>query len=122
MVVGIDDDEFLSPAPLTSVLPMSRSLRPTGISGDVGCRPLGRREKEVEFSQRTVPVWKCRFFLSEVNEKQLTDWHRTYLILDEIEFFVPGPNDRVDDLLLGCVALNQAVLAASLCLPFPKIV
>ncbi|KAL2512032.1 Plus3 domain-containing protein [Abeliophyllum distichum] len=44
------------------------------------------------------------------------------MIPDDIEFFVPGPNDRVDDLPLGCVALNQAVLAAGLRLPFPRMV
>ncbi|KAL2458519.1 Uncharacterized protein Adt_45885 [Abeliophyllum distichum] len=93
-----------------------------GTSGDIGGRTLGRREKEVKSGQRTVPVWKCRFFPSEVNEKQLTDWHRTYMIPDEIEFFVPGPNDRADDLPLGCVALNQAVLAAGLRFPFSRIV
>ncbi|KAL2542610.1 Plus3 domain-containing protein [Abeliophyllum distichum] len=52
-----------------------------------------------------------------VNEKQLKDWHKTYRILDDIEFIV-----RVDDPSLGCVALNQAVMAAGLRLPFPKIV
>ncbi|KAL2517915.1 Plus3 domain-containing protein [Abeliophyllum distichum] len=77
---------------------------------------------EVESGQRTAPVWKCSFFPSEVNEKQLSDWHRTYSIPDEIEFFVPGPNDRADDPPLGCVALNQAVLAVGLRLPFPRIV
>ncbi|KAL2457606.1 Plus3 domain-containing protein [Abeliophyllum distichum] len=122
LVEGIDDDEVLSPAPLTLVLPISRSPRQAGTSGDIGGRTLGRREKEVKSGQRTVPVWKCRFFPSEVNEKQLTDWHRTYMIPDEIEFFVPGPNDRADDLPLGCVALNQAVLAAGLRFPFSRIV
>ncbi|KAL2475081.1 Uncharacterized protein Adt_35817 [Abeliophyllum distichum] len=122
MVEGIDDDEVLSPAPLTSVPPVSRSPRQAGTSGDVGGRPLGRREMEIESGQRTAPVWKCSFFPSEVNEKQLSDWHRTYSIPDEIEFFVPGPNDRADDPPLGCVALNQAVLAAGLRLPFPRIV
>ncbi|KAL2526420.1 Uncharacterized protein Adt_11474 [Abeliophyllum distichum] len=122
MVEGIDDDEVLSPAPLTSVPPVSRSPRQAGTSGDVGGRPLGRREMEIESGQRTAPVWKCSFFPSEVNEKQLSDWHRTYSIPDEIEFFVPGPNDRADDPPLGCVALNQAVLATGLRLPFPRIV
>ncbi|KAL2470247.1 hypothetical protein Adt_38383 [Abeliophyllum distichum] len=77
---------------------------------------------EVESGQRTAPVWKCRFFPSEVNEKQLKDWHRTYMIPDEIEFFVPGLNDWADDLPLGCVVLNQVVLAAGLRLLFPSIV
>ncbi|KAL2498902.1 Plus3 domain-containing protein [Abeliophyllum distichum] len=122
MVEGIDDDEVLSPAPLKSVPPMSRSPQQPGVSGGTGGRPLGRREMEVESGQRTAPVWKCRFFPSEVNEKQLTDWHKMYMIPDEIEFFVPGPNDRADDPPLGCVALNQAVLAAGLRLPFPRIV
>ncbi|KAL2512028.1 Plus3 domain-containing protein [Abeliophyllum distichum] len=44
----------------------------------------------------------------------------TYMIPDDIEFFVLGPNDRVDDPPLGCVALNQVVLAAGLRLPFPR--
>ncbi|KAL2542871.1 Plus3 domain-containing protein [Abeliophyllum distichum] len=45
-----------------------------------------------------------------------------YRILDDIEFVVPGPDDWADDPPLGCVALNQAVLAAGLRLSFPKIV
>ncbi|KAL2541232.1 Uncharacterized protein Adt_02210 [Abeliophyllum distichum] len=77
---------------------------------------------EVEAGQRTAPIWKCRFFPSEVNEKQLVDWHRMYSVPGEIEFIVPGPNDQADDPPLGCVALNQAVLAAGLRLPFPRIV
>ncbi|KAL2512023.1 Plus3 domain-containing protein [Abeliophyllum distichum] len=44
------------------------------------------------------------------------------MILDDIEFFVPGPNDRVDDPPLGCVALNQTVRAAGLRLSFPRMV
>ncbi|KAL2518132.1 hypothetical protein Adt_14379 [Abeliophyllum distichum] len=94
LVEGIDNDEALSPAPLKSVPPTSRSTQKPG----------------------------CRFFLSEVNEKQLADWHRMYSIPSEIEFIVPSPNDRADDPPLGCVALNQAVLAAGLRLPFPRIV
>ncbi|KAL2480375.1 Uncharacterized protein Adt_33341 [Abeliophyllum distichum] len=43
-----------------------------------------------------------------------------YRIPDDIEFVVPGPDDQADDPPLGCVALNQAVLAAGLRLPFPK--
>ncbi|KAL2455786.1 Plus3 domain-containing protein [Abeliophyllum distichum] len=39
-----------------------------------------------------------------------------------IEFFVPDPNDRADDLPFGCVTLNQAVLATDLRLSFPRIV
>ncbi|KAL2466655.1 Plus3 domain-containing protein [Abeliophyllum distichum] len=45
-----------------------------------------------------------------------------YRILDDIEFIVPGPNDRADDSPLGCVALNQVVLVAGLRLLFPRIV
>ncbi|KAL2497289.1 Plus3 domain-containing protein [Abeliophyllum distichum] len=61
-------------------------------------------------------------FPSEVNEKQLRDWHRTYRVPDDIEVFVPSPDDRADDSPLGCVALNQVVLAVGLRLPFSKIV
>ncbi|KAL2512025.1 Plus3 domain-containing protein [Abeliophyllum distichum] len=81
MVEGIDNDEVLSPAHLTSVLPMPRSPRQAGASGE-----------------------------------------GTYMIPDDIEFFVPGPIDRADDLPFGCVALNQAVLAVGLRLPFPRMV
>ncbi|KAL2541217.1 Uncharacterized protein Adt_02195 [Abeliophyllum distichum] len=77
---------------------------------------------EVEAGQRTAPIWKCRLFPSEVNEKQLVDWHRMYSVPGEIEFIVPGPNDRADEPPLGCVALNQALLATGLRLPFPRIV
>ncbi|KAL2524639.1 Uncharacterized protein Adt_09693 [Abeliophyllum distichum] len=122
MVEGIDNDEVLSPSPLKSVPPTSRSTQKPGVSGAAGGRPLGHREMEVEAGQRTAPVWKCRFFPSEVNEKQLADWHRMYSVPGEIELIVPGPNDRADDPPLGCVALNQAVLAAGLRLSFPKIV
>ncbi|KAL2471681.1 Plus3 domain-containing protein [Abeliophyllum distichum] len=45
-----------------------------------------------------------------------------YRIPDDIEFVVPGPDDRADDPPLGSVSLNQAVLAAGLRLPFPRIV
>ncbi|KAL2527592.1 Plus3 domain-containing protein [Abeliophyllum distichum] len=82
----------------------------------------GRREVEVESGLSMAPVWKCKFFPSEVNEKQLREWHQAYRAPDEIEFIVPGPNDRADDPLLGCVALNQAVLAVGLRLPFSRIV
>ncbi|KAL2504836.1 Plus3 domain-containing protein [Abeliophyllum distichum] len=122
LVEGIDNDEVLSPAPLKLVPPTSRSAHKPGVSGAAGGRPLGRREMEVAAGQRTAPVWKCMFFPSEVNEKQLADWHRMYSVPAEIEFIVPGPNDRADDPPLGCVALNQAVLAAGLRLPFPRIV
>ncbi|KAL2453960.1 hypothetical protein Adt_48542 [Abeliophyllum distichum] len=65
LVEGIDNDEVLSPAPLKSVPPTSRSTQKPGVSGVAGGRPLGRREMEVEAGQRTAPVWKCRFFPSE---------------------------------------------------------
>ncbi|KAL2506176.1 Plus3 domain-containing protein [Abeliophyllum distichum] len=45
-----------------------------------------------------------------------------YRIPDDIEFVVPGPDDRADDPPLGTVALNQAILAAGLRLPFPRVV
>ncbi|KAL2534862.1 Plus3 domain-containing protein [Abeliophyllum distichum] len=122
LVEGIDNDEVLSLAPLKSVPPTSRSAHKPGVCGAAGGRPLGRREMEFEAGQRTAPVWKCRFFPSEVNEKQLADWHRMYSVPAEIEFIAPGPNDQAHDPPLGCVALNQAVLAAGLRLPFPRIV
>ncbi|KAL2466088.1 Plus3 domain-containing protein [Abeliophyllum distichum] len=50
------------------------------------------------------------------------DEDEAYRVPDDIEFVVPGPNDRADDPPLGCVALNQAVLAAGLRLPFPRVV
>ncbi|KAL2497369.1 hypothetical protein Adt_22919 [Abeliophyllum distichum] len=94
------------------------------MSGEQVVEPgtLGRREAEVASGLRTVPVWKCKFFPFEVNDRQLREWHQTYRILDDIEFIVPGPNDQADDPPLGYVALNQAVLAAGLRLPFPRIV
>ncbi|KAL2471556.1 hypothetical protein Adt_39692 [Abeliophyllum distichum] len=45
-----------------------------------------------------------------------------YRIPDDIEFVVPGPDDRADDPPLGTVALNQAILAAGLRLSFPRVV
>ncbi|KAL2493074.1 Plus3 domain-containing protein [Abeliophyllum distichum] len=124
MVEGIDEDEIFSPAPLTAVPPPLRSSPRAETSGEreIVLGNIGRREAEVESGLRTAPVWKCKFFPSEVNEKQLRDWHQAYRVPDDIEFVVPGPNDRADDPPLGCVALNQAVLAAGLRLPFPRIV
>ncbi|KAL2476675.1 Plus3 domain-containing protein [Abeliophyllum distichum] len=124
MVEGINEDEVFSPAPLTAVPPPMRSSPRAETSGEreVVLRTVGRREAEVESGLRTAPVWKCQFFPSEVNEKQLRDWHEAYRVPDDIEFVVPGPSDRADDPPLGCVALNQAVLAAGLRLPFPRVV
>ncbi|KAL2542844.1 Uncharacterized protein Adt_03822 [Abeliophyllum distichum] len=121
MVDRIDKDEVLSPAPLTIVPPPHRSFPQAETSGEREAGPgtLGRKEVEVESGIRSAPIWKCKFFSSEVNEKQLRDWHRIYRIPDDIEFFIPGRNDRADDPSFGCVALNQAVLAAG---PFPRIV
>ncbi|KAL2472268.1 Plus3 domain-containing protein [Abeliophyllum distichum] len=45
-----------------------------------------------------------------------------YRVPDDVEFVVPGPDDRADDPPLGAVALNQAILAAGLRLPFPWVV
>ncbi|KAL2481145.1 Plus3 domain-containing protein [Abeliophyllum distichum] len=124
IVEGIDEDEVFSPAPLTAVPPPIRSSPRAETSGEreVVLGNVGRREAEVESGLRTAPVWKCKFFPSEVNEKQLRDWHQAYRVPDDIEFIVPGPSDRADDPPLGCVALNQAVLAAGLRLPFPRVV
>ncbi|KAL2455725.1 Plus3 domain-containing protein [Abeliophyllum distichum] len=124
MVEGINEDEVFSPAPLTAVPPPMRSSPRAETSGEreVVLGTVGRREAEVESGLRTAPVWKCQFFPSEVNEKQLRDWHEAYRVPDDIEFVIPGPSDRADDPPLGCVALNQAVLAAGLRLPFPRVV
>ncbi|KAL2461718.1 Plus3 domain-containing protein [Abeliophyllum distichum] len=123
IVEGINEDEVFSPAPLTAVPPPIRSSPRAETSGEreVVLGTVGRREAEFESGLRTAPVWKCKFFPSEVNEKQLRDWHEAYRVPDDIEFVVPGPSDRADDPPLGCVALNQAVLAAGLRLPFPRI-
>ncbi|KAL2526585.1 Plus3 domain-containing protein [Abeliophyllum distichum] len=123
IVEGIDEDEVFSPAPLTAVPPPIRSSPRAETSGEreVVLGNVGRREAEVESGLWTAPVWKCKFFPSEVNEKQLRDWHQAYRVPDDIEFVVPGPSDRADDPPLGCVALNQAVLAAGLRLPFPRL-
>ncbi|KAL2503879.1 Plus3 domain-containing protein [Abeliophyllum distichum] len=124
MVKGIDEDEVLSPAPLTVVLSRARLSPQAETSGERVVEPgtLGRREAKVASGLRTAPIWKCKSFPSEVNERQLMEWHQMYRIPDDIEFIVPGPNDRADDPPLGCVALNQAVLAARLRLSFPRIV
>ncbi|KAL2479302.1 Plus3 domain-containing protein [Abeliophyllum distichum] len=83
---------------------------------------MSRREAEVASGLRTAPEWKCRFFPSEVSEGQLREWHQMYRVPDDVEFVVPGPDDRADDPSLGTVALNQAILAAGLRLPFPRVV
>ncbi|KAL2487323.1 Plus3 domain-containing protein [Abeliophyllum distichum] len=111
-------------APLIAVPPPIRSSPQAETSGEREVVPgtIGRREAEVESGLRTAQVWKCKFFPSEVNEKQLRDWHQAYRVPDDIEFIVLGPNDLADDPSLGYVALNQAVLATGLRLPFPRIV
>ncbi|KAL2518375.1 Uncharacterized protein Adt_14622 [Abeliophyllum distichum] len=122
IVEGIDEDEVLSPAPLTVVPPRVRSSQQAETRGERIIEPgnLGRRETEVASGLRTAPTWKCIFFPSEVSEGQLREWHQMYRIPDNIEFVVPGPDYRADDPPLGTVALNQAVLAARLRLPFPR--
>ncbi|KAL2462355.1 Plus3 domain-containing protein [Abeliophyllum distichum] len=124
LVEGIDEDEVLSPAPLTAVPPRVSSTVQAGTRGErvVESGTIGRREAEVASGLRTAPIWKCRFFPSEVSEGQLREWHQMYRIPDDIEFVVPGPDDRADDPPLGTVALNQAILAAGLRLPFPRVV
>ncbi|KAL2485675.1 Plus3 domain-containing protein [Abeliophyllum distichum] len=124
IVEGVDEDEVFSPAPLTVVPPRVRSSQQAEPRGERVMEPgnLGRREAEVASGLRTAPTWKCRFFPSEVSEGQLREWHQMYRIPDDIEFVVPGPNDRADDPPLGTVALNQAILAAGLRLPFPRVV
>ncbi|KAL2500191.1 hypothetical protein Adt_25741 [Abeliophyllum distichum] len=62
---------------------------------------MSRREAEVASGLRKAPEWKCRFFPSEVNEGQLREWHQMYRVPDDVEFVVPGPNDRADDPPLG---------------------
>ncbi|KAL2532548.1 Plus3 domain-containing protein [Abeliophyllum distichum] len=124
LVEGIDEDEVLSPAPLTAVPPRVSSTEQAGTRGErvVESGNIGRRAAEVASGLRTAHVWKCRFFPSEVSEGQLREWHQTYRVPDDIEFVVPGPDDRADDPPLGTVALNQAILAAGLRLPFPRVV
>ncbi|KAL2506527.1 Uncharacterized protein Adt_22148 [Abeliophyllum distichum] len=116
LVEGIDEDEVLSPAPLTAVPPRVSSTVQAGTRGErvVESGTIGRRTAEVASGLRTAPVWKCRFFPSKVSEGQLREWHQMYRVPDDIEFVVPGPNDRADDPPLGTVALNQAILAAGL--------
>ncbi|KAL2531468.1 hypothetical protein Adt_04819 [Abeliophyllum distichum] len=89
MVEGIDEDEVLSPTPLTTVPPLDRSSPQAEMSGERRGQLQGFR-----------PSSKG----------------------DDTEFFVLGPNDRADDPPLGCVALNQVVLATGLRLSFPRIV
>ncbi|KAL2476110.1 Plus3 domain-containing protein [Abeliophyllum distichum] len=124
IVKGIDEGEVLSPAPLTAVPPRVRPSQQAETRGERVTEPgnIGRRKAEVASGLRTTPTWKCRFFPSEVSEGQLREWHQMYRIPDDIEFVVPGPDDRADDLPLGSVALNQAILAAELRLPFPRVV
>ncbi|KAL2531495.1 Plus3 domain-containing protein [Abeliophyllum distichum] len=114
VVEGLDEDEVLSPAPITSVPPRGERVVESG--------RMSRREAEVVSGLRTAPEWKCRFFPSEVSEGQLREWHQIYRVPDDVEFVVPGPDDRADDPPLGAVALNQAILAAGLRLPFPWVV
>ncbi|KAL2518006.1 hypothetical protein Adt_14253 [Abeliophyllum distichum] len=123
MVEGIDEDEVLSLASLTDVPPPFRSFPQAETSGKRETVPgtIGRREAKVESGLRTAPIWKCKFFPSEVNEKQLREWHQAYRVPDDIEFIISGPHDRADDLPLECVAFNQAILATGLRLPFPRI-
>ncbi|KAL2470755.1 Plus3 domain-containing protein [Abeliophyllum distichum] len=76
-------------------------------------------EREVESGYRTALIWKCKFFPSEISQKQFGDWHRIYRILDNVEFIVPGLDDLAEDLPLGCMA---AMLATGLHLLFPRII
>ncbi|KAL2524557.1 Plus3 domain-containing protein [Abeliophyllum distichum] len=114
VVEGLDEDEVLSPAPITAVPPRGERVVEPG--------SMSRREAEVASGLRTAPEWKCRFFPSEVTEGQLREWHQMSRVPDDVEFVVPGPDDRADDPPLGAVALNQAILAAGLRLPFSWVV
>ncbi|KAL2470794.1 Plus3 domain-containing protein [Abeliophyllum distichum] len=124
IVEGLDEDEVLSPAPITAVPPRVRPSEQAETRGERVVEPgsMSRREAEVASGLRTAPEWKCRFFPSEVSEGQLREWHQMYRVPDDVELVVPGPNDRADDPPLGTVALNQAILAAGLRLPFPRVV
>ncbi|KAL2472545.1 hypothetical protein Adt_40681 [Abeliophyllum distichum] len=124
VVEGLDEDEVLSPAPITAVPPRVRPSKQAEARGERVVEPgsMSRREAEVASGLRTAPEWKCRFFPSEVSEGQLREWHQMYRVPDDVEFIVPGPDDRADDPPLGAVALNQAILAAGLRLSFPWVV
>ncbi|KAL2519583.1 Uncharacterized protein Adt_15830 [Abeliophyllum distichum] len=121
VIEGLDEDEVLSPAPITAVPSRVRPSEQAEARGErvVEAGSMSRREAEVASRLRTAPEWKCRFFPSEVSEGQLREWHQMYRVPDDVEFVVPGPDDRADDPPLGAVALNQAILAAGLRLPFP---
>ncbi|KAL2518292.1 Uncharacterized protein Adt_14539 [Abeliophyllum distichum] len=121
VIEGLDEDEVLSPAPITAVPSRVRPSEQAEARGErvVEAGSMSRREAEVASGLRTAPEWKCRFFPSEVSEGQLREWHQMYRIPYDVEFVVPGPDDRADDPPLGAVALNQAILAARLRLPFP---
>ncbi|KAL2524473.1 Uncharacterized protein Adt_09527 [Abeliophyllum distichum] len=109
IVEGLDEDEVLSPAPITAVPPRVRPSEQVETKGErvVEPRSMSRREAEVASGLRTAPKWKCRFFPSEVSEGQLREWHQMYRVPDDVEFVVPGPDDRADDPPLGTVVLNQ---------------
>ncbi|KAL2462296.1 hypothetical protein Adt_45716 [Abeliophyllum distichum] len=106
-----------------TVPPLSRSSPKVEDSGNrvVEFEALGQRKREIESGHRSSLIWKCKFFPSEVIQKQLKDWHRTYMIPDNVEFIILVLNDWADDLPLGCVALNQVVLVAGLHFSFPRI-
>ncbi|KAL2480990.1 Plus3 domain-containing protein [Abeliophyllum distichum] len=94
VVEGLDEDEVLSPAPITSVPPRGERVVESGRMSRRGGG--GRLRAQDGPGMEVVP--------------------------DDVEFVVPGPDDRADDPPLGAVALNQAILAAGLRLPFPWVV
>ncbi|KAL2492209.1 Uncharacterized protein Adt_27837 [Abeliophyllum distichum] len=91
IVEGLDEDEVLNPTPITAVPPRVRPSEQVETRGERVVEPgrASRREAEVASGLRTAPVWKCRFFPSEVSEGQLREWHQMYRIPDDIEFIVP---------------------------------